>query len=346
MNELKNTRLTTETLRGIAITAVLINHLISLYSQEDFDGFASLFVAVFFLLSGYGLSFSLERYLVISPGVGLLRYFYERLIRIYPLYWLALLVQTLLTGQHYTLLNYLGIQGAGHYWFIPAILQCYVLSGLFFITYRPQRKVLAMLVAGVILAVLNVFVRLNPLSVSWMQTLGQYHVTYRGVMGLHWGLFFLGYGVNLLLRHPRVLSFLPPWQTHPDLLMRQVFTLRMFGGPLMGMIVAKFEHWPSVVFMVMPLPPLLLITLYMLVAAVEIRPFAFLGRISYSIYLFHMSYYLLVGFLFSREWLILAVTALIFPLFLLVCLWIEKQGDRLTQVMRHWATPDKRVATP
>lgn len=345
MTEINSTRLTTETLRGIAITTVLINHFVSLHSQDDFDGFASLFVAVFFLLSGYGLSFSLERYLAMSPGTGLLLYFYERLTRIFPLYWIALLVQSLVTGQRYTLLNYLGIRGAGHYWFIPALLQCYVLSGLFFIAHRPQRKVLAMIVAGGILVVLNVYVRLNSLSVSWMQSLGQYHFTYRSVLGLHWGLFFLGYCVYLLLRHPRVLSFFQPLQTFPGLLIRQVVTLMMFVSLLIGMIITKYAHWPNMVFMVMPLPPLLLIGLYMLIAEVAIRPFAFLGRISYSIYLFHMSYYLIIGFLFSGGWYTLTITALLFPLFVVVCIWTEKQGDRLAQVLRRWVSPDKRVPT-
>ena len=81
-----NTVKTTNTLKGIAITSVLINHYLNNYVQGDSSGFANLWISVFFILSGYGLFHSFSQHKIESFTKKNLKTFYiNRFLRIFPL---------------------------------------------------------------------------------------------------------------------------------------------------------------------------------------------------------------------------------------------------------------------
>ena len=58
---MKDTLSVTNTLRGIGILVVLVNHYLTLNITGDNRGFAQLWIAVFFIVSGYGINYSLSR---------------------------------------------------------------------------------------------------------------------------------------------------------------------------------------------------------------------------------------------------------------------------------------------
>ena len=87
----------TTALKGIAILVVVSAHFASNF-EEDFyirwlTEYAIAVIAIFFVLSGYGIFQSLERRFAAGGSTAriLLRFAFDRAVRIYPLYWLALL---------------------------------------------------------------------------------------------------------------------------------------------------------------------------------------------------------------------------------------------------------------
>jgi peptidoglycan/LPS O-acetylase OafA/YrhL len=120
-----NTIPATNTLKGVAISVVLINHYMNGHYSVNLVGIANAFVSIFFMMSGYGLYHSLN---ASTNEVSLSRktlasFYYGRALRIFPLFWLALVSYKMLSLQ-----AIVGLRAPGHLWFIPALLQCYVLA--------------------------------------------------------------------------------------------------------------------------------------------------------------------------------------------------------------------------
>ena len=152
------TRAATAYLKGIAILCVVALHYAGVYAGSYIPGDLDLYVAqvvyFFFVLSGYGLYYSLEK----SFGGGrslaasLLSFYGRRAARIYPLYWLALLSAPLLLKGlpdtwEFTAHNvglYLAVpwqRGESYLWFISALMQCYLVAPLLFLILRKARPV-------------------------------------------------------------------------------------------------------------------------------------------------------------------------------------------------------------
>jgi peptidoglycan/LPS O-acetylase OafA/YrhL len=135
----EDTTNTTNTLKGIAISAVLMNHYLNLNVSRDYVGFGNLWISVFFILSGYGLSRSLDRrFETTIYSKELFLFYYERFIRIFPLLWLAWFIELIVKGGHLSPWILSGIHAKGHYWFIPALLQCYILSPWIYLGIRKK----------------------------------------------------------------------------------------------------------------------------------------------------------------------------------------------------------------
>lgn len=91
---------TTDTLKGVGISAVLINHYLNHNVSGDMKGFAAQWIFLFFVISGYGLSHSLEKRF--STGITLkflILYYFSRFVRIFPLLWVAFFFNLWVTKQ-------------------------------------------------------------------------------------------------------------------------------------------------------------------------------------------------------------------------------------------------------
>lgn len=131
-------------LRGIAMLVVLINHYISNYTTLYGGGVANVAVSIFFVLSGYGIAASLERRLGdrVQPKKFLM--FYKvRAFKVFPLLWVALALQSIVTQKGYPFTSYMGYELSGHYWFISSLLECYLL-GPFLYTLMSRRRAFMM----------------------------------------------------------------------------------------------------------------------------------------------------------------------------------------------------------
>jgi peptidoglycan/LPS O-acetylase OafA/YrhL len=136
MTEIDPAKPVTFYLKGIAIAAVVINHYINDFLPGEFGGYASGIIAVFFVLSGYGIYFSFEKNASSRlTARQLLGFFVNRAIRIYPLYWTSLTLSAITLQTPYSLGVIMGnpfVKAPGIYWFISAIIQCYLVSPILY----------------------------------------------------------------------------------------------------------------------------------------------------------------------------------------------------------------------
>ena len=89
----------TNTLKGIAITAVLINHYLNRNLSGDYFGFATQWLSLFFMLSGYGIYLSLEKFSIENGKLtikNILSFYFLRIVRIFPLFIMAYILQQIL----------------------------------------------------------------------------------------------------------------------------------------------------------------------------------------------------------------------------------------------------------
>lgn len=143
------TKKITTALRGLAILSVILGHYAQYFATNHYDdwfrGYAYGIVGVFFVLAGYGSFFSLKRRLDIKERKfkQVLIYWGQRALRIYPLYWFALIITPLYLHEYFLIYKvdiysfgiFLGlpfVNSPGIFWFVPAILQCYLLAPLFY----------------------------------------------------------------------------------------------------------------------------------------------------------------------------------------------------------------------
>ena len=115
-------------------------YMASDYYASWFRGYAFGVVAVFFVLAGHGAFFSLRKRLGANDLKGAMpAYYLDRALRIYPLYWVALLLTASYFPEYelayrldvYTIAIYLAVpfvNAPGIFWFVPAIVLCYLLA--------------------------------------------------------------------------------------------------------------------------------------------------------------------------------------------------------------------------
>lgn len=146
----------TDALKSVAILLVMLGHYAQYLATDHYDdwfrGYAYGIVALFFVLAGYGASCSLDKRFsasVDTKAVG--RYYLDRALRIYPLYWLALVMTAGYYTEYdivyqldwYTAAIYLAlpvVNAPGVFWFVPAIVLCYLAAPFLFLLLRRVRE--------------------------------------------------------------------------------------------------------------------------------------------------------------------------------------------------------------
>jgi peptidoglycan/LPS O-acetylase OafA/YrhL len=316
----------TNTLKGIAISAVLINHYINGHFSVDAGGFANLFIALFYMASGYGLYYSLSNALAGETTFSkkaLFLFYRDRAIRIFPLFWIALLV----SGSMFPL-ALLGLHAPGHFWFIPTLLQCYALAPLIFSGMRKNKAALVIIVI-LAFAGINSLLYLGYASQPVMKLVSFLHAGWRGFYFIYILLFTFG----LLL--PCFLNATQATQIKHPIFGKLAFCL-LLASTLSFMMLLKYFVMNGLFFAILPLPGLALLFTHAIRYVIKFRVFAYLGSISYSIYLFHMLYYKIIdGIGFTKNSLTnLAISIALFPLFLYGCNKVEGIGKCIAQKLR------------
>ena len=185
-----NTREITSYLKGFAISSVLVNHYINMFVADGFGGYGGTIVGLFFVLSGYGIFFSLQKDFEKgeTTRLTLKRYFYKRAIRILPLHWLAALPY--LVKNKITIISLIVPLVCSPYWFIPQIIQCYFVAPLFYFLLKRCGLVKYIFIILILLFTANKFFDLLLVDLSYSR-----YFSYKGVF--LWNMFIFALCIAL-----------------------------------------------------------------------------------------------------------------------------------------------------
>ena len=331
---MNNTVASTNSLKGIAILIVLINHYLNLNVSGNSAGFANLWIAIFFMLSGYGIEHSLEK--TFNNGTQqtarlYFRFYYSRLIRIFPLFLVAYLTECFLFGNNISVFTVLGLKAPGHYWFIPAIIQCYALAPFVHISIKKNRfLMLTFLLSTFVLT--NIYLYSTYAPVLIVNLLKDVHLNWRNIFFLYLFLFLLSmfipkieHGWNRISTKEKILYY-----------------FSFIGLIFLTMICVKYNTilpklYTLTISTIYPLLLIIVSTIYFTFSKIRIPIISFIGEYSYSIYLFHMTFYLLINKYLSYgkdSTIELVVITLLFTPFVFFCKSIEIFVNALAKYLK------------
>jgi peptidoglycan/LPS O-acetylase OafA/YrhL len=266
-----NSREATNYLKAVAILAVCINHFINGYITGSFKGYANGFMAIFFLLSGYGIYHSLEKQ-IDKPLSDFFSFFFKnRLMRIYPLFW----IWCILHGFPDGILGFLGFNFIHPKtpWFIPSIVQCYIFAPFLFILSSRMKMGYGLPAVFGVFAMINILLIMGDFSP--IRSIG-----FRNLFFLHIFQFYLGYILAKIEKD----NSCPKYLVYLSLLLLMFFVHETTSHAFIWFFGKKYLF-----------PLLLSFSTFMLCLSVLsskiILPFHkvmnFIGVHTYSIFLFH-----------------------------------------------------------
>lgn len=203
----------TSYLKGFAILTVITGHFSKRFMPEQIMSFGDHFIAIFFILSGYGLYFSLKKQKNTGQG-HVLSFYLKRVVRIYPLYWINFALDFVFDPSleiTFTLIIdflLLHFTDPPRVWFIHALVPCYVLAPAIFNAINKTKKFFLLYLTILFILTNIAFLLLDvPQVRCWM---------YQGIYLNHLILFCIGMYLPILRdtynknfkRQDVVLSFL------------------------------------------------------------------------------------------------------------------------------------------
>ncbi len=267
-------RTTTDSLKGLAILVVVLHHLVQRMDDPGWAGeftyLGYLAVALFFFLSGYGLAASLQ-----SRNDGLTGFLLKRLSKVYIPFLccnaLFLLTDFFIFDNPHdlgsTLLYLAGIKLLDDtLWFAVAILGCYL---IFYILFKCFSRKVAFWLLAAASAVCFVLLNRAGVGVWWYNTL-----------------FCFPMGVFVALYYQKIVGTIRlfyPWVT--------CFFLVSFGLTYMLAHHADLQNGRNLVDTASSVFFVAAILCLMQKLRIGSKPLAFIGGISFEIYLLHMLVY-------------------------------------------------------
>jgi peptidoglycan/LPS O-acetylase OafA/YrhL len=315
-------------LKGLAILVVLANHYALMFVTGAVTGYANTAISVFFFLSGYGLYRSNRR-----TG-GFFRFMLKRIVRLYPLFLLASIL-SLAFVPGFSFQDFAWqialVHGQGHFWFIPAIVQCYLL-------FFPARLAIdstnrLALPAAVGLCCLTTVLVFQFDARAAIRACNFIHLFYKQILLFHAMVFVLGMLFGKLEDRP---GFTPPG--------RPVFaSMPAVAGIIAALLALQGfckSFMPPAAFLALQIAVILCIATVSGLAVLHCarsRILAFVGGISYEIYLFHMLFYIAISKLLRQhpgQTRLLAYTLAAAALLLLASLALNKADAWLQRKVR------------
>ncbi|MEL6469650.1 MAG: acyltransferase family protein [Cyanobacteria bacterium J06623_4] len=333
------------TLRGIVIVAVLLNHYVDDFMTLEGHDIANTMVSVFFVLSGYGISASLHKKLGEHLSVGALLGFYRiRIAKVFPLLWVALLLESLVTNHVFSIADFLGYKLTEHYWFISSLLECYLLSPLLYLLLNYKKNITLALMTLLFL-VSNHAIGQNP---ELKSALMNFHLTGFPYMELYLSnicLFFGGMYFHQIgrVRQPSNSQNQQQLASHTDAQTGQrstgyqsiLFILLLLSA--LGYIFLERFFYSGLPFIG---GPVLLSVLSFYALSMRCTPnfwlrsgFIYAGRHSLALYLLHMPYFYFlerINIISIDSLTSIAMSIALLPLFFGIALVIEKLSNTLS----------------
>jgi len=336
-------------LKGVVIGAVLINHYFDHFTSVERSNIANTMVVVFFVLSGYGISASLQKKVGDRFSAARVLTFYQlRVARIFPLLWISLLLQSLIIDQPYSIYAFLGYGLTGHYWFISSILECYLLSPLLAWALNRQKHVAIAIMTFLLLAT-HALIGLNPELTPALMT---FHLTtfpFLEIYFINIYLFFCGMYFQRIWQERHAMGVgLRSHPIHSLYAHRPATTYTIFWllfAAALGYTVVDRLFFSALPF----LGGVLLFSataIYALCTRVYSQDWIskallFTGQHSLAFYLLHIPFYFLIarmGLIQRDSYLSLLLCLILLPVFVWVALKIEQLGQVASDRLRSIAT--------
>jgi peptidoglycan/LPS O-acetylase OafA/YrhL len=297
-----------DAIRAVAVLLVMWTHFAVkfapiagsgqwLNATQYYGNFGRIGVVVFFALSGLLIPNSLNG----PVGAGTRQFLIRRFLRLYPTYWLSIplgfFAYWMLFGMHMNIAGWLAnatmlpdalghTAMMPHYWTLETELVFYVLClGLFWLGGIQRMRVLCVVCAALSAA----FVATSALHIVPENALGQY----KGML-YHLSIMFWGACYRKAYDHPkeRVVLGMPgvrAWRA--DCSYKRAFLgvtgVVVFVSLLIGAVGFKQHDVSHMIASVSYLAGLAIFSVLATVWKIHLRLFAWLGKISYSMYLLH-----------------------------------------------------------
>ena len=310
---------------------VMANHYLNYYVSGNYYGIANAVIAIFFVISGYGIYGSLEKRFSSGAEVGkvVLAFWVDRLLRIYPLFLLAIIIQSFVLGKKYQFIAYLGMRGPDQFWFVTAIMLCYAVAPFFSLYLQKMgARRFALVLIGHFL-----FWNLFGMGASYAnfpfnKYFWQDPLAYRGLFLSYFVLFGLG---MCFAKQEHALSLKVPRGRFG----RLCENLSLFAALALLLVVWKSltignlqnaEQLKIVVDVIFYAVGMYAFWRF-LVNGIRIPWMRFFGEYSLSIYLFHLVYFKLLEAVYlikSGVWQSVFWVLAGLPLFFLLCMFSER----------------------
>ena len=306
----------TSYMKGFAILSVISGHFSQRFMPEQIMSFGSHFIAIFFILSGYGLYFSLIKQ---EKEKKLCAFYLKRFSRIYPLYWIAFVIDFIFDSNIKTsdslFIDFflLHFTDPPRVWFLHALIPCYVLAPAIFelIKKTKNKFIVYMSIFFLILNGLFFFIGIPKIK-CWM-----YHGTYLN------HIFLFCTGMYLPILHNNFKVF---FTTKTVILS---FLLMIFSFTQTSYLVFDFLKYTPLPTLLFSFSTILFTYIFMFS---EIHPPFFkkikkIGSYTYSLFIFEGMYATFlskVHILEGKNYTNALWFLLFFPLFLLLCGSLEE----------------------
>jgi peptidoglycan/LPS O-acetylase OafA/YrhL len=298
-------------LRGIAVSAVIIYHFFELLGLSSYalypyiTSIGQIGVPLFFIISGYLIYRSID-YSITHNGIksGLKHYILHRLFRILPAYYFNFLIviglaSTIIGAEyfysshflnqifsHLTFSSYfiyqnsgLGVNGA--YWTLSIEMLWYIVAPLLFIFIKKDRYYLILIICAffylwsIDLGLMDILLHLDKTASNYLTELYYYSFQLPAQI-----IYFIS-GI-----------FIYKHLTYKDFISNNMFKLFIFTLLIWGFINISHQHFFLTSFVMKNAITLIVSTLIFILFYKSHVPylslFDWIGKISYSLYLWHM----------------------------------------------------------
>lgn len=312
-----DTKTSTDYLKGIAISAVILGHYIRGYHPElSLLIFGNYFVALFFILSGYGLYFSIYSSVKKDNIFIIHKYIVKRAVRLYPLYWIFYLTGLRSDFGKFDIITFLGFNFSepDFLWFIPAIIQCYIAAPFLYFALQKCHPLRYLLYCTITLIVINLileYIEFPNVCVWSYRTLYFSHI-YLLAIGFSFPLLIEKYNIRRIEAYLFILLFL--------------MVLSVYNGKRLSILDPALYRLNNILFLLLVSSFSFLFIKYNQWNIFQ-KIFTLMGTYSYSLYIFHGKYFSslhIIGLIQKDNLVNIAFVVVTFPILISICALIEE----------------------
>lgn len=314
-------------LKGVAILSVLTNHFLDVYITKAFSGYANGIISLFFIISGCNMYFSLEQHRHVNLS-SVTYFFLKRFFRIYPLFWLSFVLVCVYHHRLYPAVTFFlpNFRTMITYWFINALIQCYLIAPLLYLFLRRYGVVKYSVGVTIVILFLNIYPSFSSITNE------VFFVKYKWLFMLHILLFAIGMTFPLIIRRiERSMAI----DNKIVILSLVVFLVFVHLTRHRGIVS------PNAYLIFVPL--FVLSALWFCFCAIlnfSIPSFRWvfvgIGTYSYSLYLFHFDYFFLLkrmGLVSQNNFMSMMSVLICFPIFCTFCYFLETYVGKATSFL-------------